>query len=273
MIKRTRPLNQFPDANKIDDLTTRLFGEELADVLMKALRNIHDDLVSFDDVLNIDHENNRIGIGVAVPLASVHIKAGIAAAGGAPFKLETGTNLSVPEAGTFEYDGVRFYLTEVVDRRVISLASDAITTPVTVADTTDETTVFTASISASELKPGKVYRVFGSGLFSTQNANDKFALKIKIGSTVLTSLQSKAGQVNNKCFVFLNVLTIRTIGVSGTLASHGHVLLDETEVHENDQDVAINTTIAENITITFQWDSADTDNTVTLDQCFLEVLN
>lgn len=43
------------------------------------------------------------------PTAYVHIGAGAATAGNAPLKLTAGTNLSVIENGTFEYDGTHLY--------------------------------------------------------------------------------------------------------------------------------------------------------------------
>lgn len=42
---------------------------------------------------------------------AVGLKAGTAEAGGAPLKLVSGTNLTTPEAGAIEYDGVNTYIT------------------------------------------------------------------------------------------------------------------------------------------------------------------
>lgn len=55
--------------------------------------------------------NGRVGVGVASPTATLHLKAGVATANGAPLKLTSGTNLTTPEAGAAEYSG-RFTLTE-----------------------------------------------------------------------------------------------------------------------------------------------------------------
>lgn len=55
--------------------------------------------------------NLRVGIGVTAPTASLHLRAGNSSAGGAPFKLTSGTNLTTAEPGTFEYDGTSFFAT------------------------------------------------------------------------------------------------------------------------------------------------------------------
>lgn len=60
--------------------------------------------------MSIDYAGN-VGIGVASPTASLHVRAGTATAGTAPIKLTSGTSLTTPEAGTIEYDGSFFYLT------------------------------------------------------------------------------------------------------------------------------------------------------------------
>ena len=219
-----------------------------------------------------DDTNKRLGLATTNPTARLHLPAGTATASTAPLKFTSGTDLTAPEAGVIEYDGLHFSVTEVIDRRVISVASDSVTTAVTVTDTTDETTVFTASISADELHIGKVLRVWGAGQISTHDANDAITVRIKIGGTLLTTLDSTPKQVSGVAMHFWDIITIRTIGVAGTLASHGYIMIEDTEVHDNDQDVAINTTGADDITVTFQWDDADAGNIAILDQCFLEVL-
>lgn len=58
----------------------------------------------------IDTTGN-IGFGQNTPTATLHLKAGTAAANTAPVKLTSGTNLTTPEAGTIEYNGTDFFLT------------------------------------------------------------------------------------------------------------------------------------------------------------------
>jgi hypothetical protein len=52
----------------------------------------------------------NVGIGVSVPTASLHLRAGTASAGTAPIKINSGTNLTAVEDGAIEYDGTHFYV-------------------------------------------------------------------------------------------------------------------------------------------------------------------
>ncbi|MGZ3874825.1 MAG: hypothetical protein ACXVJD_18035 [Mucilaginibacter sp.] len=54
--------------------------------------------------------DGKIGIGIS-PAAAIHLRAGTAAAGTAPLKLNAGTNLAAPEAGAIEFDGADLFYT------------------------------------------------------------------------------------------------------------------------------------------------------------------
>jgi hypothetical protein len=64
--------------------------------------------------------NLSLGLASSATTAVVHIKAGTAAAGTAPLKFTSGTNLTTPEAGVFEYDGSNLYFTTGSVRESIS---------------------------------------------------------------------------------------------------------------------------------------------------------
>ena len=53
----------------------------------------------------------NVGIGTTTPMALLHINSGKATANSAPLKFTSGTNLTTPEAGAVEYDGVNTYIT------------------------------------------------------------------------------------------------------------------------------------------------------------------
>jgi hypothetical protein len=60
---------------------------------------------------NYDEVNNRLGLGVTTPLATLHLKAGTATAGTGSFKITTAVNLlTTPEAGVLEYSVDDYYL-------------------------------------------------------------------------------------------------------------------------------------------------------------------
>ncbi|MEP6725775.1 MAG: hypothetical protein ABJC98_08170, partial [Bacteroidota bacterium] len=52
-----------------------------------------------------------IGIGVTVPTATLHLKAGTTGATNAPLKFTSGTNMTTPEAGAVEFDGTNYFAT------------------------------------------------------------------------------------------------------------------------------------------------------------------
>jgi len=63
----------------------------------------------------------RFGINVLNPTASLQLPAGTATAGTAPLKLTSGTNLTTPENGTFEFDGTNLYFTVGGVRKTVTL--------------------------------------------------------------------------------------------------------------------------------------------------------
>lgn len=63
--------------------------------------------------------SGNVGIGVDNPTAVLHLKGGTSSAGSAPIKFNAGTNVSSPEAGSFEYDGTNLYFTPNSTRKII----------------------------------------------------------------------------------------------------------------------------------------------------------
>lgn len=66
---------------------------------------------TFGDLSYLPETDARLGILQGNPTAILHVGPGIAAAGGAPIKLTSGTLLTTTEGGTFEFDGVHLYFT------------------------------------------------------------------------------------------------------------------------------------------------------------------
>jgi len=65
----------------------------------------------------------KIGIGLNAPTAALHLLAGTAAAGTAPLKLNSGTNLTTAETGAVEFDGSHFYGTAGTNRLTLDNSS------------------------------------------------------------------------------------------------------------------------------------------------------
>jgi len=96
---------------------------------------------------------------------------------------QAGTLLTVPVAGTMEFDGTGIYLTPTNHRRFISLASDSIIASVT-ATTVAPTTLWTGVTNANELKVNRVYAIRACGLVNNQNSAANVTLTVNLAATV-----------------------------------------------------------------------------------------
>lgn len=155
--------------------------------------------------------------------------------------------------------------------RIIDVTGDVIVESTTAANTTDETTIFTGSIAANDLGAGQVIKVQGFGLFSTTNASDTVTLRFKLGSTTLATLASSAGNVTDVPWDIQAILTVRTTGATGTVSSRTETDLNGTTQTDHSTSDTIDTTAAQNITITAQWDAADPDNSIQIDMGYMEI--
>jgi len=190
-----------------------------------------------------------------------------------PIKIDAGELLTVPEAGSIEYDGTGIYLTNTNHRRYISQAADSIIAPATVANTIVETTVFTGVLNADELVAHRVYRLSLFGEVSTASAADTVTVTIYTDGIPVVTLTSAAGVVADAPFHGTLVFTVRAIGVAGAISSHASLQLANKMIHTNISSTVVDTTAINNLTVTFQWSAAKVDNIMTLDQAFLEVLD
>ena len=68
--------------------------------------------------------DGNISIGTAAPTARLHLAAGTATASNAPLKFTSGTNLTSPEAGAFEFNGTSLFFTPSATRRTVVLDAE-----------------------------------------------------------------------------------------------------------------------------------------------------
>ncbi len=66
------------------------------------------------------NSSGSVGIGIT-PTAKLHLKAGTASANTAPLKLTSGTSLTTPEDGAFEYNGTNLFFTVGGVRKTVTL--------------------------------------------------------------------------------------------------------------------------------------------------------
>jgi len=210
-------------------------------------------------------DGGNVGIGTTAPTAVLHLKAGTASASTAPLKFTAGTALTTPETGAMEFHNDRFYITNVACRRVIDRTCGVITSTTTVSDTTDESTIFTCELPANCLKVGNHTHVEANGVISTATAADDITVTTYVGSDLINTYNPAIGNVTNASWHVEIHMTVRTVGATGTIATHGHVEIDGNEDTANELDT-VDTTAANDITIKVQWDNAKAGNTISIYQ-------
>jgi len=224
--------------------------------------------------------NTTGGVGVGVDAtATLHLKAGTAAAGTAPIKFNPGTLLAIPEVGTIEFDGDHFTITNIATRKVIDRTSNIIVSTVTVASTAAETLIWTAPMAANSLRVANLFKLHVDGIISNNGPAeaDEVTIRIKVSGVTKATLSpnTKTLAAGTTWHLEANA-TQRTLGETGSRAIHIHLAIGDSatgdEVTVVDV-VAINTTINMDVTITAQWASAKANNTISLFQGFMEYKN
>ncbi|MFV7234559.1 hypothetical protein [Flavobacterium sp. ZB4R12] len=200
------------------------------------------------------------------PTASLHIKPGTASAGTAPLKLTDGPLLTTVEPEAIEYKDHTFYASTYLVRRSIMLAQDVVVTPVTVSNTTTETTIYTSTMAANYLTVGKLMNIKLYGRFSTVNTSSIYTFRVKLAGITILTIASTGQNVTDRPFDIDLRSTVRSIGTSGTIISYGKTQQDNlTPNIEIGNLASIDTTLANTISITVQWSNANAGNTLTLE--------
>jgi hypothetical protein len=154
------------------------------------------------------------------------------------------------------------------------------TQTVTVANTTTETTLLGTGVGslilpANFLIAGRSIRVRGFGYHSS-TGNPTVTIRFKLGTTTVGTITGAGGNGTNDGFEFDGILTCRTTGASGTVQAQGKYQ----ELHPagliegggNTSTTTLDTTINNQLNITFQWGTASASNTISLTNFILERL-
>ena len=221
----------------------------------------------------IDSSSNNVGFDVNAPSAKVHLGAGSATAKTAPLKFSPGTVLTTPEQGTMEYDGKLLYFTNFLSRRRVELSSDVVTSDTSASNTTVETTLFSVTINPNSRSVGDTMRINTMGIYSAVNDTSSVHLRLKLNSTTMLTSVSNRGRFTNVPWMSRYHATIRSIGAGGTIIAFG-----ETDFYTHTNNSAptttttIDTTVSNTISVTAQWDTALSGNTITRQQGVVEFL-
>ena len=155
----------------------------------------------------------------------------------------------------------------------------------TIANTTTETTMFGTGVGslvlpANFFTAGKTVRVKIKGFLSATNG-DIATLKIKLNDSIMVN---SAGTFVTLTDVGADIefdLTCRTTGTTGTVIGQGFSTVSGGQGFSMSTvrslqmltTKTINTTVAQTINFTYQWNSAKTGNTITTTNASVEVLN
>lgn len=140
-----------------------------------------------DDVLARNYFLGNLGLGVTGPVARLHITAGTSSV--APVRFTAGTLLSPVQAGTMEYDGSNFYLTDDSGNRRVIAAGSA-------SGTVDNATNLNSSSNITMTPTNSV--IVSSTLTSTSSGTGALVVKGGVGvggSLNVAGIVSSSAQV------------------------------------------------------------------------------
>lgn len=100
----------------------------------------------------VPSSSGNVGFGLSTPTALLHLGAGSVSAGSAPLKFTSGTNLTVVENGSLEYDGTDYFVSASSTRQTLHKGKFGSFSQVGAA-----TTVFTVTFGGTQ--PNATYKV------------------------------------------------------------------------------------------------------------------
>lgn len=152
-------------------------------------------------------------------------------------------------------------------------------------NSTTETTLVstgngTATLEANFLNTGRKIRVKASGFYSN-TGTPTLRLKVKFGSVVIldtTAFTTSSGAANNQ-WDLEGIITVRTSGATGTVIGQGTVSFNTSGTAAqivqmvNTATIVVDTTVSTAVTVTAQWGTASSSNTITCTDLTLENMN
>ena len=200
------------------------------------------------------------------------LRAGTAAAGTAPLKFTTqAAALTTPEQGTMELVGNSLQFTQLAKRRGVAMTQGVVLSDVVADNTETETAaLITAEHRANYLEVGKSEKITLVGITSQRNnAASYIKMYIKYGGVTIDSVATPGTQAiaAGSPFELSIYMTVRTVGATGTMQINSIYTVDGIAVIPSAPHlVTINTTIAQNTTVTAKWNEANASNLFTLNQ-------
>lgn len=130
------------------------------------------------------------------------------------------------------------------------------------------------TIPANSLQVGDVIRIRGQALATATHSTDTLVVKVYIGATAICATAT-LDVADNDIASFDIVLTVRTIGASGTFVAAGTTTIgpptSATTKAFNLLSTALDTTVTEAITVKATWSVADVGNSVLLKELVIDL--
>lgn len=160
------------------------------------------------------------------------------------------------------------------------IAANSVAASTTLTNSTAETAFSTGvyTIPANSLRAGSMVRVRFQGIAMTTNSSDTLTVKLYIGGASGTALISAAATdvTNSDVFQGEYELSVRTVGSSGTVVGCGTYKVPSAEGTMTVKDdilasTTLDTTTAQDVTVTGKWSVASTNDTCRLDFFRVEI--
>ena len=125
-----------------------MMGVQITGAAARYFRFYNASSVPIISIANTQYTNSIMGVGVDVPTAYLHIKAGTATAGTAPIKLTAGVNNNTVEPGTFEYNGTDLFFSPGTTRKTIAF-TDQLPSSTSITNWNYAATALTAGVKSN----------------------------------------------------------------------------------------------------------------------------
>lgn len=152
--------------------------------------------------------------------------------------------------------------------------SEVLTSTQTVANTTTETTVFSTDLAATTMEAGRVYELELYGDYETNDGSDFFDLRISLGGQVVSTTRSVPENVSGAPMTIRTRITVRNTGQSGEVVTHTESVF--ADVHDDTaptSSITIDTTVANTLAASVEWNVAEAGDEVHIRQGYLKVVS
>jgi len=149
-----------------------------------------------------------------------------------------------------------------------------VTEAIDVTNTVVETEIGSLLIPPDELHIGEAFILRLAGTYSNASASDDFTLYVKLNGSVIHTISRIGGNKLDAGLDIRYTCTTLTEGASGSFTDATVVVDDdETYAHGETAPHALDTTVVNIITFTFQWVNAKAGNSAQLTQGYVLTLN